>query len=82
MLIFLSSFFPISYEFHCPSIAARQMGFGQLPPALFFANKLKPREAVSTGVEFNKILQFEQALSAKIITEWDCHPFSSTAFDV
>lgn len=27
---------PISYEFYNPSVAARQMGFGQLPPKLFF----------------------------------------------
>jgi len=35
---------PTSYEFFYPSIVARQMGFGQLPPALFFADKVKPRE--------------------------------------
>jgi hypothetical protein len=47
---------PISYEFYYPSIAARQLGFGQLPPKLFFANKLKPREAISLGIEFSRIL--------------------------
>lgn len=71
---------PISYEFYSPSIAARQMGFGQLPPKLFFAVKLKPREAISSGIEFNRILQFEQALPTEIIQEWNCQPFSSTAF--
>jgi len=35
---------PTSYEFFYPSIVARQMGFGQLPPALFFADKVKLRE--------------------------------------
>jgi hypothetical protein len=47
---------PISYEFYNPSIAARQLGFGQLPPKLFFADKLKPREAISSGIEFSRIL--------------------------
>jgi hypothetical protein len=50
---------PTSYEFFCPSIVARQVGFGQLPLALFFANKVKPREVVTTGIEYNMISHFE-----------------------
>lgn len=47
---------PVSYEFYNPSIANRQIGCGQLPPKLFFADKLKPRESVDTGIEFNRIM--------------------------
>jgi len=70
-----------SYEFLCPSIVARQMGFGQLPPALFFADKVKPREIVTTGIEYNRILHFEQSLLPEAINGWECTPFTSTAFD-
>jgi len=72
---------PICYEFYNPSISARQMGFGQLPPCLFFADKLKPREAVNSGLEFNKILQFERSLPVEIMKEWNCQPFSSSSFN-
>jgi hypothetical protein len=50
---------PTSYEFFCPSIVARQMSFGQLPPALFFADKVKSRETITTRIEYNMILHFE-----------------------
>ena len=49
---------PTSYKFYCPSIVARKMGFGQLPPALFVADKVKPRETINDAIEYNKIHHF------------------------
>ena len=72
---------PTSYKFYCPSIVARQMGFGQFPRALYFGDKVKPREAVNTGVEYNRILHFEQSLLLEAISGRDCTPFTSTAYD-
>ena len=72
---------PTSYEFYCPSIVARQIGFGQLPLALFFADKLKLRETVTNSIEFNRILQFEQALLPEAISGWEGVPFTSSTFD-
>jgi len=72
---------PTSYEFYCPSIVARHMGFGQLPPALFFADKVKPREAIATGIEYNRILHFEQSLLPEAIIGWNYTLFTSTAYD-
>jgi hypothetical protein len=43
---------PMSYEFYNPSIAARQLGFGQLPLGWFFGDKLKSREAINHSSEF------------------------------
>jgi len=57
------------------------MGFGQLPPTLFFANKLKPRETIDNSIEFNRILQFEQALLLEAISGWECVPFTSLVFE-
>jgi len=51
--------FPASCEFFCPSIVVRQMGFGQLPPALLFADKVNPRETLTTRIEYNRISHFE-----------------------
>jgi hypothetical protein len=57
------------------------MSFGQLPPALHFVDKVKLREAVNTGVEYNRILHFEQSLLPEAISGWDCTPFTSPAYD-
>jgi hypothetical protein len=57
------------------------MGFGQLPPSLFFANKVKPRETLTTRIEYNRISHFEQSLLPEAISGWECTPFTSTAFD-
>ena len=42
-----------SYEFYYPNVAARQLGFGQLPIGLFYADKAKARCTVSTPLEYN-----------------------------
>jgi hypothetical protein len=73
---------PTSYEFYCPSILARQMGLGQLPPALFFDDKVKPRETINTGIEYSKIHHFEQSLLPEASRGWECAPFTSTTFDL
>ena len=36
-----------SYEFYNPSVAARQLGFGQVPPSLFVVGKVQLRGALS-----------------------------------
>jgi len=73
---------PTSYEFYNSSIAARELGFGQLPRGLFFANKLRPREAVTQPWEFLGIRQFEEALPQINAEGWKCGPFSSNLFNV
>jgi hypothetical protein len=72
---------PTSYEFYCPSIVARKMGFGPLPMALYFVDKVKSRAAVTTGTEYIRLLHFEQSLMPEAISEWECTPFTSTSFD-
>ena len=41
-----------SYEFYHPSVAARQLGFGQLPPGLFFVGRVKARATIANGTEY------------------------------
>jgi len=57
------------------------MGFGQLPLALLFADKVKLRETINSAIEYNRILHFEQSLLPKAISGWDCVSFTSSAFD-
>jgi hypothetical protein len=51
-----------------------------LPPGLFFANKLRPREAVTQTLEFLGIQQFEVALPQINAEGWKCGPFSLNLF--
>jgi len=39
-----------SYDFYIPSALARQLAFGQLPITLCYANVVKPRETITSGL--------------------------------
>ena len=39
-----------SFEFYNPSVAARQLGFGQVPPLPFFADKIQIREIINDAL--------------------------------
>ena len=56
-----TSSFPLgnlpTYEFYNPSFAARQFGFGQLPPQLFFKDTLKPRADINEVMEASRVFQ-------------------------
>ena len=45
----------LTYEFYNPSFVARQFGFGQLPPQLFFKDTLKPREDINEVMEASRV---------------------------
>ena len=51
-----------SYEFYYPSVAARQLGLGQLPIGLYFADKLKAREVVNNALEFDRVHMLVSAI--------------------
>ena len=46
-----------TYEFYNPSALARQLAFGQLPIRLCFADVVKLREIITSGLEWIKIAQ-------------------------
>jgi len=47
----------LTYEFYNPSTLARQLAFGLLPIALCYADVVKPREIITTGLELIRIAQ-------------------------
>jgi len=47
----------LSYEFYNPSALARQLAFGQLPIALCYADVVKLRETITSGLEWIRIAQ-------------------------
>ena len=46
-----------SYKFYNPSALARQLAFGQLPIALYYADVIKPRETITNYLEWIRVLQ-------------------------
>ena len=47
----------ITYEFYNPSVVARQLAFGQLPIRLCDTNVIKPRETITSGLDWIKVAQ-------------------------
>uniref|UniRef100_J3LQ91 DUF1409 domain-containing protein n=1 Tax=Oryza brachyantha TaxID=4533 RepID=J3LQ91_ORYBR len=51
-----------SYEFYHPSLAARQLGCGQLPANLFFLGKIEIRRKVTLALEFDRISKMAEVI--------------------
>jgi len=47
----------LTYEFYNPSALARQLAFGKLPITLCYADVVKPRETITSGLEWIRIAQ-------------------------
>jgi len=48
-----------TYKFYNPSALARQLGFGQLPIKLYYADVVKTREVITSGLEWIRIAQLQ-----------------------
>jgi len=48
-----------TYEFYNPSALARHLAFGQLSIGLCYANVVKPRETITSGLEWIRIAQLQ-----------------------
>jgi hypothetical protein len=69
-----------SYEFYHPSAVARQLGFGQVPIRLFFANKVQARDAIKSPLAYNRLKNLEPDASTIYLGNWQITPFSTIPF--
>jgi len=46
-----------SYEFYNPNMVARQLGFDQLPPRLFFSEIIRPREEIKEELQAKRVFE-------------------------
>jgi len=69
-----------SYEFHNPSVAARQLGFAQVPPLPFFAGKVQFRGALNCALSYNRLKNLEPDVDMTILADWQVVPFTTTPF--
>lgn len=71
-----------SYEFYHPAIAARQMGFGQLPIHLYLTSLIRSRELLNSALELNRLQSREPATDSLDLNQWIIIPFTSILFSL
>jgi hypothetical protein len=69
-----------SYEFYYPSVAARQLGFGQLPVRLFFTDLVKPRETISNLLEYDRLKNLVLDAETIDLEGWIISSFTTKPF--
>jgi len=60
----------IGYEFCYPSVVAMQLGFVQLPPLLYFANKVQARNPIDTALTYNRLKSWEPVFDMTQLDDW------------
>jgi hypothetical protein len=56
-----------TYEFYNPSVVARQLAFGQLPIWLCYADVIKPRETITSVLDWIKVAQLLPDADTKVV---------------
>ena len=69
-----------SFEFCNPSVAARQLGFGQVPPLPFFAGKVQFRGALNNALSYDRLKNLEPDVDMIVLADWQVVPFTTTPF--
>ena len=60
-----------TYEFYNPSALARQIAFGQLPIALCYADVMKPKETITSLLEWTGVAQLPPSADTDAdLLEW------------
>lgn len=68
-----------SCEFHHPSVSACQLGFGQLPIHLFFMDLIKPREILTSSLQYGLTALTSEINNFELL-EWTPARFSSADY--
>jgi len=70
-----------TYEFYNPSALARQLAFGKLPIALCYADVIKPRETITSLLEWIRVAQLPSSadIDANLL-EWVPAAFITQAY--
>ena len=69
-----------SYEFYNLSVAARQLGFGQVAPSLFFVGKVQFRGAINSAPSYSQLKDLEPDVDMTLLADWQIAPFGTTPF--
>jgi hypothetical protein len=69
-----------TFEFYYPSIVARQLGFGQVPSHLYFADKVYARDAVNSSLAYNRLKSLEPSTDTVQLADWQITSFTTIPF--
>ena len=69
-----------SYEFYNPSIVARQLGFGQVPPFPIFAGKVQFRGTIGNALSYDRLKDLEPSVDMALLADWQITSFVTTPF--
>ena len=69
-----------SYEFYNPSVTARQLGFVQVPPFLFFAGQIQFRGALDNALSYDRLKNLEFDVDMTLLADWQTATFATTPF--
>ena len=70
----------IGYEFCYPSVAARQLGFVQVPPLFYFADMVQARNPISTALTYNRLKSLEPVIDMTQLADWQIAPLTTIPF--
>ena len=59
-----------SYEFYNLSVAARQLGFTQVPPSPFFVGKVQFRGALNDALSYDRLKDLEADVDMALLAYW------------
>ena len=59
-----------SYEFYNLSVAARQLGFAQVPPSPFFVGKVQFRGALNDALSYDRLKDLEADVDMALLAYW------------
>ena len=69
-----------NYEFYNPSVAARQLAFGQTPPSPFFVGKVQFRGVLNGSLSYNWLKDLKPDVDMALLADWQITPFVTTPF--
>ena len=70
----------IGYEFYHPSVVARQLGFVQVPPLPYFANKVQARNTINDALTYNRLKGLEPNTDLVQLADWHVASFTTISF--
>ena len=70
----------IGYEFCYPSVVARQLGFVQVPPLLYFADKVQARNPIGNALTYYRLKSLEPVIDMTQLADWQIVPLTTIPF--
>jgi hypothetical protein len=67
-----------SYEFYIPSVEARQLGFGQVPPFPFIVGKVQFRGVLNGALSYGQLKNLEPDVDMTLLADWQITLFITT----